>query len=910
MDFRRLTHVLALGALVAAFSITTGAQAQRPASLPAPPDVAEAPADAIATPTGLKSRVLIKGTGTEHPIAASTVKVHYSGWTTDGQMFDSSVTRGQQISFGLRQVIKGWTEGVQLMVKGEKRRFWIPGALAYGDNPRAGAPKGLLVFDVELFEFTTPADATARLAAYNVHKKMTAVSPYALIPWKSIGPNNHTGRMTSIAVAGSGATRAIYAGSATGGLWKSSNNGNTWRPIFERQATASIGDVAVAPSNPAVVYVGTGEDNILRASITGTGVYKSINGGLTWTHMGLTDTGTIGRVLVHPTNPNIVYVAASGHEWTTNEMRGVFKTTDGGKTWTKSFYRSPQTGAVDLVMDPKDPNTLYAAMWQRTRRKWSDPRVEPNYSEGGIWKTTDGGATWNPINNGLPEPKFRGRIGLDIARSNTNVVYAVIDSYDTGRPARAGENDAYGRPLPENSNIIRGMEIYRSDDKGATWKKTSGLTPETAQKMMSLGNTYSWVFTQIRVDTKNENRIYVLALDVSVSDDAGATFQSFGGGGDNHRMWIDPNVPTTIYTASDQGFTMREDGKLRNADGIHATQFYNVELDMAKPFHVYGSVQDAGSFRATVDAKAGISLIKPLKWEFGAPGGEGSVHSIPASDPNTVYSHGFYGGFTRAVATEATPVKWANTSIRPKLEPGELPQRAQWMAPIMVSSHDASVLYAGFQYVYRSTNKGDTWEKISGDLTDNNPRQMGVNPSAIPYQTVTQVAESPLTKGVIYAGTDDGNLHVTKDDGKTWTKIDTNLPMAMKKWVSRITPSQYDAATVYVALRGREDDDFAVYLFKSTDFGATFTSIKGNLPLGSVNVVREDPKVKSILYAGTDLGAYVSKNGGKTWSVLGANLPSVEVSDMKIHPRDNVIVISTYGRGMWAMDAGRVRQVK
>ena len=278
-----------------------------------------------------------------------------------------------------------------------------------------------------------------RSAAWDVQKKMIAASPYKLIPAQSIGPSNHTGRMTSIAVAGSGPTRTIYVGAATGGVWKSTNNGLTWRPIFEKEATASIGDVAVASSNPQIVYVGTGEDNIFRASLSGTGMYKSINGGLTWTNIGLTDTGTIGRVLVHPTNPNIVYVAASGHEWTANDQRGVFKTTDGGKTWTKSFFRSNNTGAIDLVMDPKDPNTLYAAMWQRIRRKWSDPRVEPNYVEGGIWKTTDGGVTWNPINSGLPEPKFRGRIGLDIARSNPNVIYAVVDSYDAGRAARPGE---------------------------------------------------------------------------------------------------------------------------------------------------------------------------------------------------------------------------------------------------------------------------------------------------------------------------------------------------------------------------------------------------------------------------------------------------------------------------------------
>ncbi len=927
MPTRPAVAATLLTLILALTIVSAGGQRPQPAPLPAPPDVAAAPADATVTASGLASKVISPGAGTEHPIAASTVKVHYSGWTTDGKMFDSSVVNGRPLSFGLNRVIKGWTEGVQLMVKGEKRRFWIPAALAYGDNPRPGAPKGTLVFDVELFDFTTPMDAAAHLAAYGTHKAMTAASPYKLIPWQSIGPSNHTGRMTSIAVADVAGRRTIYVGAATGGVWKSANRGLTWRPIFEHEATASIGDVAVATSNPNIVWVGTGEANLFRASLSGTGeanlfraslsgtgIYKSIDAGRTWTQMGLTDSGTIGRIIVHPTNPNIVYVAASGHEWTPNEMRGVFKTTDGGRTWTKVLYRSPNTGAVDLVMDPKDPDTLYAGMWQRVRRKWSDPRVEPNYSEGGIWKTTDGGATWTAANNGLPEAKFRGRVGLDIARSNPNVVYAVVDSYDTGRPAKPGEHDAYDRPLPENSNIIRGMEIYRSDDKGTSWHKTSGQTPETAQKMMSLGNTYNWVFTQIRVDTKNPNRIYVLALGVSVSDDAGATFKPFaGGGGDNHRMWIDPVNPRIVYTASDQGFTMTEDGgrTKREATGIHGTQFYNVELDTAKPFHAYGSVQDAGSYRVAISVRNGRGLFKPMPWQ-GAPGGEGSTHAIDPVNPNTVYSHSFYGNFTRADVTPAKAGvrKTAAVDIRPKATDGEPPQRAQWMAPIIVSAFDHNTIYAGFQYVYRSHDRGDTWERISPDLTDNNPRQMGVNPSAIPYQSITQLAESPLVKGLLYAGTDDGNLRVTRDDGKTWTDIGQNVPIAMKKWVSRIVPSKYDAGTVFLAQRGREDDDFTPYLWTSTDYGATWTSIAGNIPSGSINVIREDPSVKGLLYAGNDFGAYVSKDGGAKWNVLGANLPSVEVSDIQIQPRDHLIVIATYGRGMWVMDAVKVRAVK
>jgi photosystem II stability/assembly factor-like uncharacterized protein len=928
MMLRPFIPALMLASIVTLTAAATGVQQARP-QLPAPPDVAAAPADAIVTASGLASKVLTPGIGTEHPTPASTVKVHYSGWTPDGQMFDSSVVRGEPSAFGVTRVIRGWTEGVQLMVAGEKRRFWIPSALAYGENPRPGAPRGMLVFDVELIAFTTPANAETHLTAYTTHKTMTAASPYKLIPWQSIGPSNHTGRMTSVAVADVQGGRAIYVGAASGGVWKSSNRGLTWRPIFEREATASIGDVAVAPSNPAIVWVGTGESNLFRASLSGTGIYKSIDAGRTWQHMGLTDTGTIGRIIVHPSNPNVVYVAASGHEWTPNEMRGVFKTTDGGKTWTKAFYRSPNTGAIDLVMDPKDPNTLYAGMWQRVRRKWSDPRVEPNYTEGGIWKTTDGGATWTPANTGLPEPRFRGRIGIDIARSNPNVVYAVIDNYDAGRPAKAGENDAYGRPLPPNSTIVKGVEVYRSDDRGATWRKTSGQTPETALQMMGLGNTYNWVFTQIRVDTKNENRVYVLALEVSVSDDAGATFKRFeAGGGDNHRMWIDPVNPRVVYTAHDQGFTMTEDGgkTKREATGIRATQFYNVELDMALPFRAYGSVQDAGSFRVAIDPRAGRAMLAPMRWERNAPGGEGSMHAIDPVHPNIVYSHGFYGNFTRtdvapgrsgrgglpsaALGTSGPSIPRSSTNIRPKDADGEPPQRAQWMAPIVISPFDPQTLYAGYQYVYRSRDRGDTWQRISGDLTDNNPRQMGVNPWAIPYQAITHIAESPLTKGVIYAGTDDGNLHVTRDDGSTWTAIGKNLPMALKKWVSRIVPSKYDAGTVFVALRGREDDDFAPYLFKSTDYGTTWTSVVGNIPSGSINVVREDPAVRDVLYAGNDFGVYVSRDGGKQWNVLGANLPSVEVTDLQIHPRDHLIVISTYGRGMWVMDARKIRAVK
>jgi photosystem II stability/assembly factor-like uncharacterized protein len=761
---------------------------------------------------------------------------------------------------------------------------------------------------------SSKADAEFLLKAFDTYRAMVESSPYKAIPWQNLGPTNISGRATDIAVANRAGARRIYAAYATSGVWKTDDKGTTWQPVFENHASTSIGDIAVSPSNPDIVWVGTGEANLFRASMAGVGIYKSTDGGKTFTHSGLTDSHTIARIVVHPTNPDVVYVAASGHAWTDNEMRGVFKTTDGGKTWSKVFYRSARTGAIDLVMDPADPNTLYASMWQRLRRKWSDPRVEPGYKEGGIWRTADGGSTWIEVNEGLPAPQFRGRIGVDIAASNPSVLYAFVDNYDEGRPPREGERDAYGRPILESR--IKAAEIYRTDDKGKTWRKVS----ESNDFMTNHSGTYGWVFGQIRVDPANADTIYTMGLGLHVSRDGGKTFTTLRGmHADHHGLWIDPSNPSVLYNANDGGFYSSEDGgkKWGFANLAGGAQFYNVTLDNSSPAWAYGSIQDHDSFRGRVDVISGRDKIPAVEW-LRAPGGEGSHHVVDPTNPNIVYSHGFYGNFTREDLSQSQTATSGGgggrgrgragvTNIRPQAPDPDL--RAQWMAPVALSPHDSNTVYLGYQFVYRSTNRGDAWERISPDLTSNNPTEMLLkSSSAIPYQTITALAESPRVKGTIYAGTDDGRLHVTRDAGKQWSDLSAAVPT--RRWYSRVVPSEHSDGTVYVTQRGREDDDFGVYVYKSTDFGKTFTSLASNLPAGPVNVIREDPSDPNTLYLGTDFGAFVSVDGGKQWKVLGGNLPSTQVSDLQYQERDNLIVISTYGRGMFAMDALAVKGIK
>jgi len=756
--------------------------------------------------------------------------------------------------------------------------------IALTSAPLAGAQQAASVTDPD-----------ERMRLYEEHVAMAEASSFKSVPWQFIGPTNTSGRMTDIAVVTpKGDNYTIYVAGASGGVWRTQNEGTTWEPVFEHAASTSIGAVKVAPSNPNIVWVGTGEGNIFRSSMAGAGVYKSTDAAATWTHMGLTDTNTIPRIVIHPTNPDIVYVAASGHEWTNNEERGLYKTTDGGETWDKILYISERTGVIDLVMDPSEPDTLYAATWQRVRKKWNDPRNEPDYTESGIYRTDNGGSDWEEINTGLPEARYRGRIGIDVAGSNSDVLYAFVDNYEIGREAPADEGDAYGRP---SSGTIKGATMYRSDNKGDSWRQVSAAD----RYMENASGTYGWVFGQVRVDPNDEDTVYFMGLGLNVSNDGGRTYRSLRGmHGDHHGLWIDPDNSNYLVNVNDGGVDVSYDAGVnwRNFnDNLSLVQFFNIGMDMDEPFHVYGSIQDHGSRRGVVDLSRGRDRIPAVQWE-GAPGGEGSSHAIDPTDPNIVYSAGFYGTISRTDLGTGERV-----ALVPQPAEGEPPLRGQWVAPFIVSPHNPRVIYHGMNILYRSMDRGDNFVPISPDLTYNDLDKIG----DIPYQTIYTISESPFKFGLIYVGTDDGRVWRTDDSGDDWIELTGNLPAG--KFISRIEASRFDEGTVYMSQNGKRDDDFAAYLWKSTDYGETWEDISANIPLGPVNVIREDPINPRILYVGTDLGVYASVSGGEFWEALSNGLPTTFVSDLLIHPRDQIMVISTHGRGMYAMDVKPIQAI-
>ena len=725
-------------------------------------------------------------------------------------------------------------------------------------------------------------DAEQRLAWHKQHLKMRQDSPLSAIKWKHIGPQLMSGRVTEIAKP-LDQPFTFYVATASGGLWKTVNEGTTWKPVFDDAPSASTGAVTVDPSDSDTVWVGLGEANIFRSSMAGTGVYKSTDAGETWEHQGLADSHHIARIVVHPTDSNVVYVAASGHEYTENDERGVFRTNDGGKTWKKVLFVDSMTGAIDLVMDPDNPDVMYTSMWRRIRRAWSDPMPGAG---NGIYKTVDGGENWERLEQGLPADDAQGRIGLAIAHSNSDVLYALIDNHEITRKAKEGEKDAYGR---SRKDVVRGAVVYRSDDAGANWKQVS----EDGRVMRGLFSTYGWVFGQIRVDPNDEDTVYALGVPLLKSTDGGKKFKAQVSRelhGDHHALWIDPNNSNYLLSGNDGGVNISYDGgdSWRDLDNLPVVQFYNVAVDDATPFNVYGSIQDNGSWRGPSNHRPGRN--EQINWRRVA-GGEACYMQVDPDDQDLFYSASFYGTLLRTnLSTRKT------TRIVPKAGEDEPELRGQWLAPFQLSTHNSSIVYHGMQYVFRSLDRGDRWTKISPDLTHNDPDKQG----NISFATISTLSESPMKFGLLYVGTDDGRLHITKDGGENWTELSGEWPE--NKWVSRVVASKFDEGTAYLTLNGKRDNDFQIYVYRTVDFGETWQDISDGIPGGPANVILEDPFSKQILYVGTDMGVYASTDGGESWNVLGSELPITFVHDMVIQEREKTLVIATHGRGMFTLD--------
>jgi len=742
----------------------------------------------------------------------------------------------------------------------------------------------------------------------------------ANLRFRSIGPAIMGGRVDDFAVVESDPS-IVYAAMASGGLWKTTNAGTTWEPIFDDQAVPTLGDVTLAPSDPSIVWVGTGEPNNRQSSSWGNGVYKSLDAGKTWQHMGLAATQSIGRIVIHPTDPNVVYVAAVGGLWGPSRERGVYKTTDGGRSWTNVLFVNEDTGVVDIAMDHQSPGTLLAAAYQRRRTVFGFNGSGPG---SGLYKTMDGGTTWKKIEKGLPwDPTFRatqqrqqaggggfggggggfqivqaqqqaapapnpeeeaaarfeiGRIGVNFYRKDTNIVYALVEHRNGG--------------------------TFRSEDKGETWTKMSDTNPRPMY------------YSKIHVDPNNDQRLWVLGAQMFNSDDGGRTFRANlvqRIHGDYHALWINPQNSDHVIAGSDGGIHWSWDrGRTWDfIDDIPLGQFYEIGANMDTPYLVCGGLQDNNTWCGP-SATLYSDGIPNGEW-FTIGGGDGFYAQFDPYDSNIVYAESQDGNVLRRHL-----VHKESKSIRPQPEEGEARYRFQWNSPIVPSKHTAGTIYYAGNFVFKSTDRGDNWTKISADLTSGEERDkkeiMGKVPDRYTlsrhdgvqqWPAISTLAESSRNKDILWAGTDDGNLHVTRDGGKTWTNVMGKVPGVPKgTYVSRVIASHHADGTAYATFDGHRSNDFGIYVFSTTDFGQTWKAIRNGIPenKGIVNVIREHHRSPNLLFVGTEYGAYVSFDRGANWTRLKMNLPMVPVDDIYIHPRDNDLILGTHGRSIWILD--------
>jgi photosystem II stability/assembly factor-like uncharacterized protein len=718
----------------------------------------------------------------------------------------------------------------------------------------------------------TPTDSTRRQNA----------NPLAALRWRNVGPFRG-GR--SVAVTGSYTDpRVFYFGAAAGGVWKTTNGGQSWKNISDFRVKgnapeiSSVGAITTSPSDPNVIWVGTGESGIREDVTYGTGVYRTTDGGETWEHLGLTETQQIGAVRVHPNDPDVAYVAAIGHAFGPTRERGVYRTRDGGRSWKQVLFVDDSTGAVDLAMDPANPRVLYAAMWRMQRFPWG---MSSGGGKSGLWKSSDGGDTWTDIsaNPGLPNTAL-GRIGIAVSPVNPRRVYATVEAPDSAGQPRGG--------------------IFRSDDAGATWTRTSGDQRWQVR---------AWYYSTMTADPKNENTLYVNNLGTWRSVDAGRTWTRLPvPHGDTHLLWIDPKDPQRMIHANDGGATVSYDGGASWSSIYNqpTSQFYHVTTDDQFPYRIYGAQQD--NTTVSIASRSDNGAITRQDW-WPVAGGESAYIAVDPTDPNVTYGGGYMGEIWRHDRrTQAS----RNVSVGLDNYDGwaarDVPYRFAWTFPLFFSPHDPKTLYTAAQYLFRSTDEGNSWTKISPDLSRADPKTMGRSGGPIHgdmtgtewYAMAFAVAESPLTKGVIWAGSDDGLIHVTRDDGKTWTNVTPpNLPPFTK--MSIVEPSHHDAGTLYVAANRYQQDDFRPYLLKTADYGKTWTRIDAGIPTGSyTRAIREDPKKRGLLFAGTETGVFVSYDDGAHWAPLQLNLPRTPVRDLAI--KGNDLIAATHGRAFWILD--------
>jgi len=732
-------------------------------------------------------------------------------------------------------------------------------------------------------------DVHERFAWFDQHLIMTEISPYTDNSWQAVGPTRMAGRGTDLDVHPDRPETVFFA-TAAGGVWKSTNDGIDWKPIFEDYETASIGDVTIAPSDPDIVWVGTGESNILRSTMAGSGVYKSTDGGETFQHMGLTETHHIGRIVIHPKNADIVYVAAAGHEYTKNKERGIYKTIDGGKTWDQVFYKNDSTAVIDLVMDPKHPGTLYAGTAPRLRYRWNDPIGGP---ETGVYKTIDDGRTWKSLNqNGLPDfaTGEYERVGIDLCANQPETVYVLLnhDGAERGQ---------------------EGAKIYRSDDYGENFRLIEGN-----EGARTTHPSYGWFFGQIRVDPNDAETIYVVGLSARRSRDGGYTWESLRGSHvDYHGAWINPNDSDHVVMVNDGGVMISHDGfaSYHHPTNMQIAHGYNCGISQEEgKFWIYICAQDTGAWRGLVDLSRGRDSIVHQPWER-ATGDESGRHAVDPDNPNIVYSLRRYGGgptmtdYSQKVETERRGrrrIGYKNTDISVRFE-GEA-KRAQWVSPLVLSTHGKGRLLYGAQFVFLSDDGGENWNKISPDLTNFDPDKQG----NIAHAVVFSISESPIEEGVIYAGTDDGNIQVTRDNGKSWTNVSAGLPQGL--CVASLEACHFEAGTVYAAINGKRHNDLDCYLYRSTDYGENWERVSANIPGSSANVIKQDPANKDLLFVGTDRAVYVSTDGAESWETLGDKLPTVYVHDLAIQTAEDYCVISTHGRGCFVLNIRDLRKPK